>query len=45
MLTDTFRTIVNNPFKESFYEKRKKEAAMQEERKLKKKSPGCRREK
>ena len=24
MLTDTFRAMVNNPFKESFYEKRKK---------------------
>ena len=24
MLTDTFSTIVNNPFKENFYEKRKK---------------------
>ena len=24
MLTDALRTMINNPFKESFYEKRKK---------------------
>ena len=24
MLTDAFRAMINNPFKESFYEKRKK---------------------
>ena len=28
MLTDAFRILVNNPFKESFYEKKKKKQLM-----------------
>ena len=28
MLTDALRTMINNPFKESFYEKRKKKKAI-----------------